>query len=733
MTFFAYLKAFTETYLAHADDDVSLREAHCIRVQSVYEFLPMRADEPLAGRKRVLPVGFLNEPLLGRSVSWFYDEGRAMEALRADGAGEDEVQKAKEMLAFWATQETRRNLRAAYPDDIKAALPQDIYWEHSEIAFPLYRVVGAYMDYDKLLRIGIGGLRAEVEAYRNRTEPNGSARALYDGCLIALDALSDVALRYAEEARALRKEKLASALEHIASDAPETFLEAIQLAWLYSLISGVLNYGRMDDYLGDFLERDLKNGVTTEAEVLEILCCLWRLIDERKTVFHGRILIGGRGRHNEPAADRFAMLAMEASRIVAEAEPQLSLRFYDGQDPKLMQKALDVIGDGKVYPMLYNDDVNIPSVMRAFAVSEAEATDYCFFGCGEYVINKKSIGSPNGIINLLKALEVTLYNGHDMLFDKPCGLALGALTDFDSFDAFYEAYRRQLLYYIDVLARQEKMEYEFCAGVGSYLFITMLMDDCLARGKSLLGGGVTYLGGTLETYGNVNTINSLYAIKTLVFEQKRIAPQRLLEAMRCNFVGYEQEQKLLSEAEKYGNDLDGVDTFAQAFHTFVCNAVRDRKDSVGLHSYMVVIINNEANTVLGRFTGASADGRKAREPMANANNPAGGTDRNGVTAMLLSLTKLRTDIHAGAVQNLTFSPELFNDNRPILEALLKTYFQNGGAQCMINVLHRGDLEDAMRHPERHQSLLVRVGGFSARFVTLSPDVQREIASRTLYG
>ncbi len=173
-----------------------------------------------------------------------------------------------------------------------------------------------------------------------------------------------------------------------------------------------------------------------------------------------------------------------------------------------------------------------------------------------------------------------------------------------------------------------------------------------------------------------------------------------------------------------------MDSLAVNLHTFVCDTVRAQR--VGLHSYMVVIINNEANTVLGRFTGASADGRCAREPMANANNPAGGTDQSGVTAMLNSLVKLRTDIHAGAVQNLTFSPELFNANRPILEALLNTYFKNGGQQCMINVLNRGELLDAMAHPERHQGLLVRVGGFSARFVTLSPDVQREIASRTLY-
>lgn len=727
MTFYTYLKTFTETYRIHQNDDVSLREAACIEVQSRYEFLPIRPGELLAGRKRVLPVGFSNEPLLGRSVCWFVDRPRAMQQLISDGASEAEIKDAQTMLAFWEEQETRKNLRAAYPQDIKEAMPEDVYWEHSEVAFPLYRVVGAYLDYGKLLRLGIRGLKEEIEAYR-KTAP--SSDGFYRGCLIALDAFSAVARRYADQAREIGNKPLSDALDRIATEAPQTFLEAIQLVWMYSLISGVLNYGRMDDDLGDFLARDLASGRTTEAEALDVLCCLWRLIDERKTVFHGRVIIGGKGRKNEANANRFAMLAMEASRIVAEAEPQLSLRFHEGQDPALYEKALDVIGEGKIYPMLYNDDVNIPSVEKAFCVSREEAEQYCFFGCGEYVIRHKSIGSPNGIINLLKALEVTLFNGRDMLYDKPRGLQKGAFADFETFEQFYAAYRDQLAYYVDILARQQKQEYDFCAGVGSFLFISMLMDDCLARGKSLLAGGVRYLGGTLETYGNINTANSLYAIKTLVFEQKRIAKQTLLDALKADFKGFEKERALLLQAEKYGNDADGVDALAVDLHEFICNTVRDRQ--AGLHSYMVVIINNEANTVLGRFTGASADGRKAREPMANANNPAGGTDRNGVTAMLNSLVKLRTDLHAGAVQNLTFSPELFNQNRPVLKTLLQTYFQNGGQQCMINVLRRGDLEDAIAHPERHQSLLVRVGGFSARFVTLSPDVQREIASRTLY-
>ncbi|MBP5294618.1 MAG: pyruvate formate-lyase, partial [Lachnospiraceae bacterium] len=524
----------------------------------------------------------------------------------------------------------------------------------------------------------------------------GADTSFYTACLRALDTLSRVFVRYAEEAGKTGRKELEKALFRTSEQPPETFLEALQLAWLYSLKSGVLNYGRMDDYLGDFLERDLQAGRITDEEATRLLVSLWELIDARKTVFHGRVIIGGRGRHNEPAANHFAMLAMEATNRRPMAEPQLSLRFYEGQDPALYEKALDVIGQGKIYPMLYNDDVNIPSVERAFGVSEEEARDYCFFGCGEYVINHKSTGSPNGIINLLKVLELTLENGRDLYDGKEAGLKLGRLTDFESFDELYEAYKKQLVYYIRMMAELERLEYDYCGKVGEYLYISMLMDDCLSRGKGLLSGGVHYLGGTLETYGNVNTGNSLYAIKKLVYEDRKISAERLLEALEADFEGFDAERKMLLDCAKFGNDEDEVDALQKDLHEFVCNTVRDLAAEFGLWSYMIVLINNEANTVLGRFTWASADGRKAKEPMANANNPAGGTDRNGATAMLNSLVKLRTDIHAGAVQNMTFSKELFQEERPVLRALLGTYSKNGGAQAMINVLSRGELLDAIR-------------------------------------
>ncbi len=732
MTFYEYIKEFTEVYRSCGEESSAVREAKCVEVMSRYMFLPVKPEDTLAGRLRILPVGFSNEPLLGRSVGFFHDEARAWEALEAEGADKTRKEEVRGLLAYWKTQETRHLLRSRYPRDIAEAMPEDIYWEHSQVAFPLYRVVGAYLDYDKLLHLGLGGMKQEIGRLQKKALEEGGDISFYKACGMALDTLSGVCRQYGNRLRGEGREDLAQVMEKIAWAPPMSFREALQLAWLYSLISGVLNYGRMDDYLGEYLERDLAAGSLSQEEALEHLCCLWRLMDARKTVFHGRVIIGGRGRRNEPAADRFALLAMEASRIVAEAEPQLSLRFYQGQNPALMEKALDVIGEGKIYPMLYNDDVNIPSVQKAFEVTEKEAEDYVFFGCGEYVLNRKSLGSPNGIINLLKALEVTIFDGQDIWEDKPLGLKLGSLADFETFEDFYGAYKKQLCRYFDVLARQEQMEYDICNEAGAFLFISMLMDDCLERGKGICGGGVRYLGGTLETYGNINTANSLYAIKDVVYDRKRMSAERLMEALRADFQGYEKERKILLEAEKYGNDLEGVDQMARDLHAFVCTAVRERKRLTNMHSYMVVIINNEANTVLGRFTAASADGRRSGEPMANANNPAGGTDRNGATAMLNSLVKLRTDIHAGAVQNMTFSRELFGENRKILEQLLRTYFANGGQQAMINVLGREDLVKAMERPQDYGHLLVRVGGFSARFVTLAPDVQREIASRTLY-
>jgi pyruvate-formate lyase len=449
-------------------------------------------------------------------------------------------------------------------------------------------------------------------------------------------------------------------------------------------------------------------------------------------MFDGRVFLGGKGRRNEANADRVAMLAMEATRTVLENEPQLSLRFYQGQNPALMEKALTVLGEGRTFPILYNDDVNIPAVMKAFGVSEAEAEEYLPFSCGEYVLNHRSYGSPNGLINLTMALEVTLRGGRSGLTGERIGLDLGGLDRFETFADLFDAYKEQVEFFVGLMAEQEAIEYRVAGQDAPFLLTAMLYDDCIARGKGMFDGGIRYLGGTLETYGNINAADSLTAIKQLVYEQQATTLPALVAAMDANFEGQPLLRKQLQHAPKYGNDDDCADAMAVAVHEHVCNAIRAQAPRVGLDTYNAVLINNSANTVLGLLTAASPDGRKAREPMANANNPAGGADKKGVTAFLNSLVKLDPSIHAGAVQNMKFSKELFTTRRAELEALLDTYWENGGTQAMITVVSRGDLEAALKEPEKYYHIFVRVGGFTARFVRMDRDVQLEVLSRTLY-
>jgi pyruvate-formate lyase len=341
-------------------------------------------------------------------------------------------------------------------------------------------------------------------------------------------------------------------------------------------------------------------------------------------------------------------------------------------------------------------------------------------------------GTPSGALNVLKALEVTLRDGYDPVSGKRIGLPTGSLKDFKTFDDLFTAFKKQLTYFIEVLAEQEKLEYEVTGQTAPFLLLSMLYDDCLARGKGMFDGGIRYQGGSLETYGNVNAADSLTAIKAAVFEKKLIPADRLVEALDHNFARYEREHRILLDQPKYGNDDPAADSTMVELHEFLCNTIRDQARRTNLDWYLNVIINNSQNTTLGRWVGASADGRKAGGAMANANTPSGGSDRKGITALINSIVKPSPSIHAGSVQNLRFGSDFVGEDRPKFEALLRTYFKKSGSQVMITVINRGDLKRALVEPDKYKNLIVRVGGFSARYVELCKDVQLEILSRTTY-
>ena len=739
-------KLFTQVYQENMDAPRALREARCMQVLFPRLLPPIEAEDYFAGRTLCMEmkgVGFSPDVTLyslPHGMGFFYREdvfARELEKLPQDS---EEAAEIRAMMDFWRQENTTAHVKRHYTDRIRKDLPSDSFAGDVGIGFPLYRMTGTYANYELLVTEGLPGLRRMVAA---RQETAGEAEAPFlEGLQMMLMLLRDCAMHYAtqareqavtaEPARAERLRAMADDLTWVAERAPATMNQAIQLSWLYSCVAGVMDYGRMDVYLGDFLARDLQAGVLTEQTALDAVVGLWRLMVARKTIYHGRVVIGGMGRRNPEQADHFAMLAMEASAIVHDVEPQLTLRFYDGQNPRLMEKALDVIGGGATYPMLYNDDVNVPAVMHAFQLDRETSEQYVPFGCGEYIIDHKGFGSPNGVINLLKALEVTLFNGKELIKGQSMGLALGSLTDYPDFDALYAAYKKQLTHAIEVLAEAEAIILRETAAQAPFLMMSLLYDGCIEQGRSMLEGAIPYLGATLESYGNINSVDALAAIRWAVYDHRLITPERLMEALRADFVGYEEEQRLLLKAPKYGNDDPYVDDLAVDLHDFEAKTIRAQAKRVGLHSFLMVVINNSANTYLGRWTGASADGRKAGTFMANANNPVGGMDRNGVTAMLNTLARFPSQDHAGTVQNMKFSPDLFNRARPKVAALLDAYFHNGGTQAMITVTGRRDLENALLHPEQYRSLLVRVGGFSARFIELEKDVQQEVLSRTCY-
>ncbi len=728
------MERYTETHKAASALSKEEREVACLRV--LYPAL-LRSIEPqdlIAGRLDFLPIGFGCVTSVGGVGHYcvFHKLTKFKEQLP-----QSEHPRVDALYAYWLD----HDLKTKYCKD---ALKDDIVGMFIDCDYPLIataRLSGMMLDYRTLMKRGIGGLRSRITALQKEKGDNAFYRAslecldLFGTCCDALKEKAQRDLTSADAARAADLCRMIDALDKIKSDAPETFYEALQLFWLYALLAGVINYGRMDDVLGTYLKHDFDSGLLNEDEAFRLLRSLWTMIENRRTTVNGRIITGGRGRRDPEAADTFTRIAMKVAQSCRYVEPQFTLRMDRNTPEDIFDAALDTIGQGATYPTLYNDDVNVPAVMHAMRVDETTAEQYVPFGCGEFVIQGQSTGTPNTCINLLKLLQISLNGGIDPMdgVDKSDGVSLLPAEELTSFDSLYAQYKRLLDHYFDLSIAAQKRSYEIMNEEVSFLFTSILMDDCLGRGKALLDGGVRYLGGTNETYGNINASDSLAAIREVVFEKKLTTLPALRDAANADFEGQEWLRRQLWEAPKYGNDDDRADALANDLFQFVANGIRDRGIAAGMQYYLIVISNNQLNTEWGRRTAASYDGRHKGQFMNPANNPQGGANHSGPTAMLNSLAKFDAGLHGGSVQNIKFTPDFFNNRREVIKQMFRVYFARGGCHLMVTVVDHGVLEDAVKHPENYRDLIVRVSGFSAVFVNLEPDIQKELMSRVLYG
>jgi pyruvate-formate lyase len=467
-------------------------------------------------------------------------------------------------------------------------------------------------------------------------------------------------------------------------------------------------------------------------EAQRLVNSLWQLIADKKVVMNHRVIIGGKGRRNEANADRFCMLAMEASRIVAETEPQLTLRFYKGQNPELMKKALDNIGSGVVYPMLFNDDAYVPGVINAIKCAPEDALKYMPYGCGETTLQACCASSPNSILNMHKLLEGMIFNGADTYGEMPIPWSGKKFEEYSDFEEFYagmlEVMDEAFAYDAERSSVEQMVEAEECA----FLLASALMDDCLDRGKALLDGGVRYKGGVVETYGLVNAADSLAVIKKYVYEKKMITPAQLQDMLRKDWEGYEDVFKLVKAEPKFGNDNPEFDSMLYRLSDDMCESCAKQAKRFGLDFYLACNVNNRAHSTMGLMMPATPDGRAAWTALANGTMPTAGNDSAGFTALAKSVAGVSEMNNAGYTHNLKFTKSMFNNERPKAEAMLSTFFALGATSAMITCVGKEDLQNAKADPEKHKNLMVRVGGFCARFVELEPELQDDLINRTAY-
>jgi pyruvate-formate lyase len=731
---------FTEAYKCHRDEHPAIREALCLKAQYPVSVGPIGPDDMYAGAKaedRITYLGLLWWALMPHRKGPGKQGGYAFDFNAVKRYADSPADKAvlEELTEFWQEECTHTKLSRQYDEDINT------YCGGGKIVGGGGCGMCIALDLDRLVQRGIPGLYADIDAKVAAGDANADPEFLR-AARMALDIVVDVCRHYESQARAMarktrkKKEKarlntIADTLDAIVDHAPATLREAIQLVWLYSVLTSArhIEMWRPDVAFGDLYVKDIDEGRLTEEEALELIIGLWRMYDGQGDPAVCRLLVGGKGRRNEQNADRFCLAAMEAARRQRQVIPQLTLRFHDGQDPALMSKAFDVLGDGCVFPMLYNDDAILPGVAEALNVSMDEALNYHPLGCGEYMLACCSPSLLNYVLSVPKAVDAALRNGCSSDGER-IGPATGDARTFTSFDQLYQAFLEQIEFAATLPARGHALNCRVMRSECALLFASILTDDCIERGRAMFDGGVRYTGACVMGHGYTNAADSLIAIKHLVFERKEVTIGELLAALDDDFEGHAGLYKKLRACPKFGNDHDEVDSLYGQTWRHINDAMSRAGDEVGL-GFFVISSVNPGGYFMGKQCGATADGRKCGMPFAIGHAPTAGNDTHGMTAFLNSMAKV-DPVNGGAATNVKINREYFTRSRPKLEAMFETFFQQGGLQASVTVVNQDDLRAAMQAPQEYPHLLVRVGGWTSRFIDLEKDVQEDILRRTAY-
>lgn len=611
---------------------------------------------------------------------------------------------------------------------------------------------------EKWLRLGPAGLCAQ--AREKLATATGKQRDFYRSAVIVMEGVSAFMNRYGDLAEEMAGEdpglaEVARICRKLAAAPPESYHEAVQSVWfLYVTLqmegnASSFSPGRMDQYLYPYFKASMEKGEMDLPRALLITECLWlkfnQLVYLRNSnsakYFAGfpigfNVAIGGQTPEGQDASNELSYLFLQAQAHLRLPQPNLSLRVFRDSPQELLETATRVISLGSGMPQLFNDEIIIPS-MEAHGVSHEDAVNYAIVGCVELTTQGNNLGwSDAAMFNMVKALELTLNHGVDLLTGEKTGLDLGSLAEYATYEDLEAAYAKQLDHFMDIMADCIAVVEQKHEELLPTPFLSAVIDDCMEKGQDVTQGGAHYNFTGVQAIQVANVADSLAAIRELVYGGK-ISAQELLEALRTDFAEKELLRlRLLNKAPKYGNDTEWVDDIGAKWARYFAEGLKKYRNGRG-GLYQMGLYTVSAHVPMGQNVGASADGRHARDPLADGGVSAMyGRDQNGPTALLHSVSRLPFEMATnGALLNMKFIPAFFKTDMGIHKfvSMIRAFCQLNISHVQFNVLNEKDLRAAQERPEDYRSMTVRVAGYTAYFTELARDLQDEIIERTAYA
>ena len=683
-------------------------------------------------------------------------------------------EQLREIAPFWQNNNLRARGEALLPEEVRVFMETGVFGMEGKLnAGDAHLAV----NYERILKDGLRGYEKRVKEYKatlDLTDPESIDKyCFYNAVLIVLEAVRNFANRYSVLAKDLAEKELNQErkielleISRICSKVPyepaETFQEAVQSVWFIQLILQIesnghsLSYGRFDQYMYPYYDRDIKNGTIKESEALELLTCLWiktltinkvrsqaHTLSSAGSPMYQNVTIAGQTIDKKDAVNDLSFLVLKSVAQTRLTQPNLTVRYHKNINKHFLDECIEVMRLGFGMPALNNDEIIIPSFMD-WQVKEEDAYNYSAIGCVETAVPGKWGYRCTGMsyINFPRMLLCTMNNGVDLTSNKRFTKGYGYFTEMESYEELLKAWDKTIREITRYSVIVENVIDKASERDVPDILCSALTDDCIARGKTIKEGGAVYDFISGLQVGIANMADCLAAIKKLVYEEKKITRQELWNAILDDFSSPENkkiQEMLIREAPKYGNDDDYVDQLiVEAYDSYIEEIekypnTRYNRGPIGGIRYAGTS-SISANVGQGMSTMATPDGRNAFEPLAEGCSPAHNSDKNGPTAVFKSVSKLRTNkITGGVLLNQKMTPQMLSteENRQKLELLIKTFFNRlHGYHVQYNIVSKETLIDAQKHPENHKDLIVRVAGYSAFFNVLSKKTQDDIIGRT---